>query len=85
MLAQHAPGRLSATARGGWPSAQLNEAIAARDAQAAQFPQQGIPFREHTFYHATEGDRLFLIAPIDLKLVSDTPNRASFKPHNRRT
>jgi len=66
----------------------LDDAIAAKDAQAAQLTDQGIPFKQQTLYRATDGARLFLITPIDPELEADEPTkptRASSKPRTRRT
>ena len=63
----------------------LDDAIAAKDAQAAQLTDQGIPFKQQTLYRATDGARLFLITPIELELESNESSRVSSKPRTRRT
>jgi len=63
----------------------LDDAIAAKDDQAAQLTDQGIPFKQQTLYRATDGARLFLITPIDLELESNESSRVSPKPRKRRT
>jgi len=63
----------------------LDEAIAARDAQAADLTNRGTPFQQQTLYRATDGARVFIIAPIEPELEADEPRSASSKPRTRRT
>lgn len=63
----------------------LDEAIAARDAQATDLTNQGTPFQQQTLYRATDGARVFIIAPIEPELEADEPSRGSSKPRTRRT
>jgi hypothetical protein len=63
----------------------IEDAIAARDAQAADLTNQGIPFQQQTLYRATDGARVFLITPIEPEMEADEPRRASSKSRTRRT
>jgi hypothetical protein len=63
----------------------LNEAIAAKETQAAQLTQQGIPFQQQTLYQATDGARVFIITPIEPELEAGQPRKASSKSRTRRT
>jgi len=62
----------------------LDEAIAAKDAQATDLTNQGIPFQQQTLYRATDGARVLLITPIEPELEADEPRRTSAKPRTRR-
>jgi len=62
----------------------LEEAIATKDAQAAELDAQGILFRQTTLYRLTDGTRVFLITPYDAELEADDSSRASSKPRTRR-
>jgi|GEM_PF-1952200 len=63
----------------------IEDAIAARDAQATDLTNQGTPFQQQTLYRATDGARVFLITPIEPEMEAEPPRRASSKPPTRRT
>ena len=63
----------------------IDDAIAAKDAYAADLTNQGIPFQQQTLYRATDGARVFMITPIEPEAEADEPRRASSKSRTRRT
>jgi len=63
----------------------LDEAIAAKDAQATDLTSQGIPFQQQTLYRLIDGARVFLITPIEPEPAAKQPRKASAKSRTRRT